>query len=323
MASYNRITFEERAEIYHLKQLGNSNISIAKILGKNKSSIGRELTRNKHQKLGYLPDSAHFMTKKRKCRDPKISRNAALFCYIKEKLEIGWSPQQISGRLRRDKSPQYVCHETIYKYIYCHDRKLANLLAKKRYCRVKQGRKSRKSNIPNMVRISQRATEISSRKTVGHWEGDLVIFTILRSSNVATLVERKTRYNILIHNKNKYSETVIGNIANQLKKMDKTVIKSVTFDRGSEFASHEKLHKHQVDTYFCNPASPWQKGGNENFNGRLRRYLPKNFDHRKLSQDLLDEISKKMNDTPRKCLNYKTPNEALKQEIIKGGCNAK
>jgi IS30 family transposase len=121
-------------------------------------------------------------------------------------------------------------------------------------------------------------------------------------------VERKSRLTKLIHNKSKYTEEVIGGIKNKLSQLPQKQVKTITFDRGTEFAGFRKLG---IDSYFCNPHSPWQKGSNENFNGRLRRYLPKKFDHRKLSQNLLDNIEQKMNNQPRKCLGFKTPLEVF------------
>ncbi len=135
-----------------------------------------------------------------------------------------------------------------------------------------------------------------------------MIFTILKSSNVTTLLERKSRYAELIYNTNKYSTTVIGNIGKRLENLPMDYRRTITFDRGREFAKYSDLN---MDVYFCNPDSPWEKGSNENFNGRLRRYLPKRFDHRDLNQKLLDHIQLRMNNTPRKCLGFKTPIEAL------------
>ena len=136
----------------------------------------------------------------------------------------------------------------------------------------------------------------------------LVVFGSLRSANVSTIVERKSRFVQLIYNQNKYTKTVIGGIRSALHELPSRYVKTITFDRGTEFASYKDL---RIDTYFCNPHSPWQKGGNENFNGRLRKYLPKKFDPRKLSQNLLDNIQEKMNNQPRKCLGFKTPNEVF------------
>ena len=134
------------------------------------------------------------------------------------------------------------------------------------------------------------------------------MFGSLRSNNVTTILERKSRLVKLVHNQNKSTREVIGGITNSLSNLPKKQIKSITFDRGTEFASYSNL---AITTYFCNPHSPWQKGSNENYNGRLRRYLPKKLDHRQISQELLDIIEKKMNNQPRKCLGFKSPIEVF------------
>jgi IS30 family transposase len=134
------------------------------------------------------------------------------------------------------------------------------------------------------------------------------VFGSLRSSNVTTIVERKSRFTKLVHNQNKYTNEVIGGIKKKLSQLPKQLVKTITFDRGTEFASYKNLG---ITAYFCNPHSPWQKGGNENFNGRLRKYLPKRYDHKKLSQELLDKIEEKMNNQPRKCLGFRSPAEVF------------
>jgi IS30 family transposase len=139
-------------------------------------------------------------------------------------------------------------------------------------------------------------------------EGDLVVFGSLKGANVTTLVERKSRFAQLVYNRSKYTDEVIGGIAKTMSGLPNKRAKTITFDRGTEFASFRKLG---VTTYFCNPHSPWQKGGDENYNGRLRKYLPKKFDHRNLSQDLLDNIEDKMNNQPRKCLGFRSPAEVF------------
>lgn len=162
--------------------------------------------------------------------------------------------------------------------------------------------------MPESANIKHRPGIVDKRRSIGHFEGDLVVFGSLRSSNVTTIVERKSRLTKLVHNQNKYTNEVVGGIKEKLSQLPKRLVKTITFDRGSEFASYRNLG---VTTYFCNPHSPWQKGGNENFNGRLRKYLPKRYDHRKLSQELLDKIEEKMNNQPRKCLGFRSPLEVF------------
>jgi IS30 family transposase len=227
-------------------------------------------------------------------------------------LKEGWSPEQISGRLKLENNRLRVSHETIYKFIYSSHgqaQKLYSLLTRHKPKRTRwYSRKPKKSHIPESANIKHRPGIVDKRRSIGHFEGDLVVFGSLRSSNVTTIVERKSRLTKLVHNQNKYTNEVVGGIKEKLSQLPKRLVKTITFDRGSEFASYRNLG---ITTYFCNPHSPWQKGGNENFNRRLRTYLPKRYDHRKLSQELLDKIEEKMNNQPRKCLGFRSPLEVF------------
>jgi IS30 family transposase len=264
--------------------------------------------------LGYLPDRADACAAKLMRRNLKIFRSNKLCQHVISKLKLGWSPEQIAGRLKLEDRGFSVSHETIYKFVYSQEGQqqgLPLLLSRRKLKRTtKYGRKPRQSHIPDTASISQRPKVIEKRKRIGHWEGDLVVFSSLRSANVTTLVERKSRYIKLVHNHNKYTKSVISGIQNALKDIPAQYRKTITFDRGTEFASYRQLG---ITTYFCNPHSPWQKGSNENFNGRLRRYLPKSYNHHNLSQTLLDQISEKMNNQPRKCLGYNTPAEIFRK----------
>ena len=313
MIKYKRITIEEREIIYKLSLQGHNQILIAEKLGRNKSSISRELGRCKGDSLGYLPDRANNKAKRLERRNIGLfDKNKELYDFVIKLLKEGWSPEQIAGRLKYEDSKLQVSHETIYKFIYSEAgaaQKLYSLLLRHKPKRTRwHSRKPRKSHIPNSANISCRPKYIDKRKRIGDWEGDLVVFGSLKGSNVATIVERKSRYIKLVHNESKYTEVVIGGIKKALSQLPSNTRKTITFDRGTEFASFRKL---DITTYFCNPHSPWQKGSNENFNGRLRKYLPKKFDHRKLSQNLLDNIEQKMNNQPRKCLGFKTPAEVF------------
>lgn len=312
MTKYHRISLSERENIYTLLQTNQNQTFIANQLGRNKSSISREIARCKYDDIGYIPDRANNFAIRLAQRNSHIFRSANLSNCVISLLKGGWSPQQISGRLKHEESKIKVSHETIYKFIYSpegQEQKLYKLLTRHKPKRSRwYSRKPRKSHIPESANIEARPKSINNRKKIGHWEGDLVVFSSLKSSNVTTLVERKSRFVRLVHNKAKYTDEVIGGITNVMKGIPKKYRKTITFDRGTEFASYRKL---DITTYFCNSHSPWEKGGNENYNGRLRRYLPKKFDHRNLSQDLLYNIENKMNNQPRKCLGFKTPFEVF------------
>jgi len=304
--NYTRISPKER-EIIHKFHLEKKSLSeIAKITSRNKSSISRELTRCKDSDLGYIPDKAETQAKHRQQRHKQLLSNEKLLEFVSERLRKGWSLEQISGRLKLEKNPLQISYETIYKFTYSKAGKALGwpkLLPRRQPKRRKKlDRKPKKEIIPNLIPISNRPAIIDERSEIGHWEGAngiwLVIFTSFKSNNLTTLVERKSRFAKLVCNYGKTTAVVVKGIDDVFEKMPKTLIESITFDRGTEFCSYEKL---RIKTYFCEPHSPWQKGGVENFNGRIRRFLPKSFDHKLLSQDLANTIENTMNNQPRKC----------------------
>ncbi|MDX1924033.1 MAG: IS30 family transposase [Rickettsiaceae bacterium] len=275
MTKYTRITLSERENIYSLIQSGYNQTNIAIQLGRNKSTISRELRRCREDPLGYLPDRANDKAISLMRRDLKLFRSIKLKSYVIDKLTLGWSPEQISGRLRLEGGDMRISHETIYKFVYDEEgskHTLFHLLPRKKPRRTRwRGRKPKKSHIPYSASISNRPKTIDKRKRIGDWEGDLVVLASVHSDNITTLVERKSRLAKLTPNRGKWTKGVICVIAKCLD-APKRYKKTITFDRGKEFASYKDLG---MTTFFCNPHSPWQKGSNENFNGRLRRYFPK------------------------------------------------
>ena len=323
MRSYHQLDINEREKIY----LGlNQGISLRKIaagLGRHHSTIIREVNRNNDFKVGYLPGRADCVAKARNYLKPcKLDSNIQLKKYVFDKLiKYHWSPEQIAGRMRVEKQKFYICKEAIYQYIYSHNninKKLYQYLPKKKKKRTSPYKRPSRGGIPNATAIHNRPSSIETRKYFGHFEGDLVMFGINRNCNITTLVERKTRYAIMLYNNRKYTDVVIGNIAEIVEKLNsgqQKIIKSITLDRGTEFAKHQVLHPMGIKTFFCDPNAPQQKGANENFNGRLRRFLPKSSYTTKINQQNIDNIMKIMNNTPRKCLNFKTPREAFNSHL--------
>lgn len=318
MTGYTRFSFEEREKTLFLLSKDFSQKEIANILDRHPSTICRELKRCKVDSLGYSAVLAQSKKENLQARYKGKIISDKIKYFIIESLEKGHSPEQIAGRLKIISPQDYISHETIYKYIYSSEGqglKLCLLLPKKRLKRkMRYGRRPRRSNIPPSANIINRPKSVLTRKKIGHWEGDLVISTSRKSSNITSLVERKSRAAILILNSDKRSKTVISGISRAFDRLPKKFKKTITFDRGTEFASYKSLN---LQTYFCNPHSPWEKGGNENFNGRLRRFFPKNYNHNDLSQDKLDYVASLMNNTPRKCLGFKTPYEVLYGQIPK------
>ena len=210
-----------------------------------------------------------------------------------------------------------LCHETIYQFVYSPEGRTLelhrHLLRARRLRRQRFGRKPRSLKIPTERTIAQRPAEIGQRHASGHWEADLLIFQRVHGqANVTSLVECRSRLVRLIANSNRRSRNVLGAIGEALRPLPATARQSITFDRGSEFLGYAELTRsHGIETYFCDPHSPWQKGSVENANGRLRRFLPGELDLSTLTPARLQEIEHQMNDTPRKCLGFKTPQEAF------------
>jgi len=316
MKVYTHLSLKERRRIYVFKDMKLTPLEIAKRLGRHRSTIYRELKRNSEGNY-YLPDTAHRLTQSR-CKKPsfRITTNTALYDYILRRLKDSWSPEQISGRMKLENKPYYACPETIYRYIYRRSNKgMYRCLARKKPQRgTRYGRKVGSGKFAGIRLIDQRPIEIETRQNIGHWEGDTIGFSSSKYENITTLVERKIRYVKLIKNSNRTSNEVMGSIKGLIKQgsCPKKLWKTLTFDQGSEFADFRTIDREtKCKTYFCNPHSPWQRGTNENMNGRLRRYLPRETRIQDITQNRLDQLSKKLNNLPRKCLGFMTPREAL------------
>ena len=320
MENYSHLSEKDRWEFYKLRQSGIGMTSIARQMNRHRSTLYRELKRNQQRGSRYLPGVAQkeAENKQHKPRQSKIDRHKTLQSYIKEKLKAGWSPEQIAGRLKRKKSKYSICHETIYRYIYRHQTKQwYHYLRYKNPRRYKHYARRKTNCIYGEKRlITQRSAQINSRYQWGHWEGDSVEFSNSKQSMITTLLERKSRFIIMIKNVTKRSEVVMNNMFNALQGLPSKLCRSVTCDQGGEFAAYKILENNQFcHVYYCHTHSPWEKGSNENTNGRLRRFLPRETNIHQVDQTLLDNIANLMNSTPRKCLGYKTPQEILQVQI--------
>ncbi len=317
MKKYHHINETERSEIERYLKEGVSKSEIAERLGRHRSAIYREVQRNGHPIHKYVAESAQAKSVKRRgeAMAPRILRSEATLFYVISKLQIHWTPEQISARMRKDGEPFYVCAETIYQFLYsCHARedKLYKLLPSKRYARFyRHSRTPQKSRVPEGLSIHSRSKRIDNRSRYGDWEGDLVVGKH-KTGNIATLVERKSRFAIAVKNPSKHSDIVINGINKATLHLPEKLRRSVTFDQGTEFANYQQLPS---QTFFCDPHAPWQKGANENFNGRLRRFLKKGSSFHNLTQEKLDLILFRMNNTPRKCLNWNTHKEIFDAQL--------
>jgi len=238
---------------------------------------------------------------------------------IARKLKLKWSPEQIAGWLKREHPKEElkrVSHETIYRSLYIQARgvlkkDLLQYLRTKRVIRRSKHSSLKKNGlgkIKNTVSISERPASAEDRAVPGHWEGDLICGS--GNSYVATLVERHSRYVMLAKLPNKYTETVINALIKQAHSLPKELYKSLTWDRGTEMADHHRFTlATDIDVYFCDPHSPWQRGSNENTNRLLRQYFPKGTDLAVHSQAKLNAVARQLNERPRKILKYETPAE--------------
>lgn len=324
---YRQLSLDDRRTIYQLIEARTPVSVIAARLGRHPSSIYRELKRNHfHDEdpifRGYFPTVAHDKARGRRVRGGKLARDPDLVAQVVDRLHQAWSPEQIAGYLRRHRCRGfYACHETIYQYIYGAEGRRQNLYqllpCARRRRRPRYGRKPRGMQIPLDHTIAQRPPEIGKRCSFGHWEGDLVAFRQEYGKyNLTSLVERRSRFTFLMRNPSRSSAGVMTGIQRKLGTLPHALRQSITFDRGTEFAAYPVLKQRLgIESYFCQPQAPWQKGSVENLNGRLRRFLPRETDVALLSDDELEAISARLNHTPRKCLDYRTPHEVLTAQL--------
>jgi IS30 family transposase len=315
---YKHLSQEERELIANLLSEGSSLGDIAKTVGRDKSSISRELKRNSPpERRRYVPCRAHARACERKTEANKHERlkNDLVRQYVKDGLVKGWSPEQISGRIQIDHPGQAIHHEAIYQYIYHPQNpnrlEMIQLLrrAHKKRRNKSIGRKVRKTTIPNRNPIDARPKSVESRRHYGHWEGDSLIS---RKSKVAlnTLVERKTRLVLITKLPRKSAAETNRAVIGRLKKLPAKGRQTLTLDNGTENAKHEALSaKLGIRCYFARPYASWERGTNENTNGLIRWYLPKGTDFRTITSEQIARIEYLLNSRPRKCLGYKTPAE--------------
>jgi len=306
------LSVTEREEISRGIFAGLSLRSIALKLGRAPSTVSRELRRN-GGRYDYRPSSADEAAWDRACR-PKICKLAgdpALARQVAVKLRLQWSPEEIAGWLRRTyphNENRQVSHETIYKTLFIQARgalkkELLAHLRQTRAMRQPRGHTQKNRQIKDAVSIRERPAEVEDRAVPGHWEGDLIMGS--NNSQIATLVERQTRYCMLVRVKGKDTETVINALIKQAHKLPRELYKSLTWDRGKEMADHKRFSlATKVKVYFCDPQSPWQRGSNEQTNGLLRQYFPKGMDLSNVHQNRLNAVARRLNERPRKTLAY-------------------
>ncbi|MBB3424516.1 IS30 family transposase [Rhizobium sp. BK312] len=297
---------------------------MARLLGRHRSTIYREIRRNTFrghelpEYSGYFSTVADDIAKERRRRLRKLRRHPHLRRMVIERLKAYWSPEQIAGRLLADSvSLVRICAETIYRFIYGKEDYglgLYRYLPEARRKRRPRGsRKPRNSVFPASHRISQRPDFIDDRTQFGHWEGDLLIFERdLGHANLTSLVERKSRYTVMIKNQSRHSRPIVDKIIETFSPLPGFARQSFTFDRGTEFAGFRALEDGiGARSWFCDPSAPWQKGAVENANKCIRRFMPGDTDLAEVPQSALVQLAHHLNDLPIKCLGYKTPTEVF------------
>ena len=324
------LTLAEREEISRGIAEHQSARSIARLLGRSPSTVSREISQNggSDQYRAAQADEKAWV-RARRLKRCKLANNPQLRRAVASKLRSNWSPEQIAGWLKRthpeDESYQ-VSHETIYRSLFVQARGvlkkelLRHLRSKRTIRRSRQAglHKDGRGQITDLISIRTRPAAVEDRAVPGHWEGDLLSGS--KNSYIATLVERHTRYVMLAKVANKDTQTVVSALIKQAKMLPTELYKSLTWDRGMELADHRRFTlTTNIDVYFCDPQSPWQRGSNENTNGLLRQYFPKGADLSVYSQAHLNKVARQLNERPRKTLGFETPAERFNACVASTG----
>lgn len=318
----------EREEISRGLAAGLKNAEIARRLGRPRCTVGREIARNGGRQA-YRAEAAEqrCVEQARRPKSCLLARNEPLRQVVAEKLQQLWSPEQIAGWTKaehqNDRSMQ-ISHETIYRSLFIQAR---GVLKKELMGYLRSGRSMRRGKtstakghghgqIVGAISIRERPAQAQDRAVPGHWEGDLIAGG--RNSFIATLVERHTRYAALVKVEGKDSDSVVSALIRQAQKLPEGLMKTLTWDRGQELAQHKRFTiDTDVQVYFCDPSSPWQRGSNENTNGLLRQYFPKGIDLSPFTQEQLDEVARSLNTRPRKTLGFATPADKLAALVLR------
>ena len=324
--SYEQLSLEDRCTIARLQAEGRSIRQIAANLDRAPSTIAREIKRNRAAQ-SYKPVFAQEQTQARRWTGSRLEREPVLRRAVLERLAQGWSPEQIAGRLARDHGRKVISYESIYRFIYVQiartkDYRWRHYLPRGKSRRGFRGRRggSPASFIEGRVSVAERPPDVADRKTPGHWEADLMLFSRYGQA-ILTVHERKSRLLLATRPPNKAARRVARQLVRLFAGMPPELRKTITFDNGTEFARHRALHRLAIKTFFCDPYAPWQKGGIENAIGRMRRFMPRKTDLAMLPNKRFKALISAYNNTPRKCLDFRTPAEAF-SEVLHFECES-
>ena len=311
--TYTQLTQEQRYQISALLKTEHSQIKIATVVGVNKSTISREVRRNRGER-GYRPKQAHRFAKRRRRKRVKKRISLATWTTVEDKLRQDWSPEQVSGWLKKNTDTS-VSHEWVYQHVYL-DKRVGGDLHKHLRCQKKRRKRvgdyDRRGKIPNQVSIEDRPEIVEKRKRIGDWEGDTIIGAGMQGA-IVTLVDRKSRFTLLKQVPNRTAAVVENAILDLLMPYQSST-HTITFDNGKEFANHQSFAKKlQAEVYFAHPYASWERGTNENTNGLIRQYVPKGSDFSSITTDHISFIKESLNDRPRKCLDFQAPHMVFSQ----------
>ena len=324
---YHHLTLEDRCDLARLHADGRSLRQIAAALDRPPSTVAREMKRNRSRIQGYQPRYAEQQARARRWRGAKLDRDASLRTTVLTHLQQGWTPEQVAGRLARDAGRSVISHETIYRFLY------AQITRTKTYAwrhylphaKATRGRRRKRRSPAALMAhrrpLADRPAAAADRQTPGHWEADLMLFRTYGQA-VLTLHERTSRLLLAVRPPGKAAAPIAHALTHLLTPMPPDGRQTVTFDNGTEFACHHHLHALGIETFFCDPYAPWQKGGVENAIGRLRRTLPRKTDLATLSDQRFHHLVHAYNHTPRKCLGYATPAEIFIHQVLHLKCES-
>jgi transposase, IS30 family len=330
MGNYGQLSVDERCTIARLGEAGQSCRQIAAALDRSASTICRELKRNSGAQVGYRPSWAEDQTWARRWRGSRLARQAELRQVVLERLAQGHCPEQVAGRLRRERGHLVLGAESIYRFIYAQIRRhddtdWRNYLPRRKYKRGYRRPARDRSPlrlIPQRVSLAERPAEVLQRGAGGHWEADLMLFS---DPGGVLLVpqERVSRLLLIRRQHSKAAKPIVQELQRNFASLPPGLRQTVTFDNGAEFSHHQQLHTSlQMQTYFCDTKAPWQKGGIENAIARLRRLLPRKVHPSRLTQNSLDALTQRHNHTPRKCLGFQTPAEIFSSMLLHLKCES-
>ena len=311
--TYTQLTQEQRYQISALLKTEHSQIKIATVVGVDKSTISREVRRNRGER-GYRPQQAHRFAKRRRRKRVKKRISLATWITVEDKLRQDWSPEQVSGWLKKNTDTS-VSHEWVYQHVYL-DKRVGGDLHKHLRCQKKRRKRvgdyDRRGKIPNQVSIKDRPEIVQQRERIGDWEGDTNIGAGKQGA-IVTLVDRKSRYTLLKQVPNR-TAAVVENAILDLLMPYQISTHTITFDNGKEFANHQSIAKKLLaEVYFAHPYASSERGTNENTNGLIRQYIPKGSDFSSITTDQISFVKERLNDRPRKCLDFLAPHMVFSQ----------